>query len=34
MKDKWLLFATLLYLTNIFGWLGFVILKIARGEAT
>jgi uncharacterized membrane protein len=33
MKDKWMLFAIILYLTNIFGWLVFVILKIARGEA-
>jgi len=33
MKDKWFLFAMILYFTNSFGWLVFVILKIARGEA-
>ena len=33
MKDKLMLFAIILYLTNFFGWIGFVILKIVRGEA-
>ena len=32
MKDKWLLFATVLYSANMFGWLVFIILKISRGE--
>jgi hypothetical protein len=33
MKDKWLAFAAFLYFANMFGWLVFIILKIARGEA-
>jgi hypothetical protein len=33
MKDKWLLFAIFLYFANLFGWLGYALLRIARGEA-